>query len=156
MQNAGYTCVHSLHNFHNFSFFFAAHILDKFSGSFTMCTASGGEEDEKSFCRVTASVLLYYYMDPTTLCVQQTLWVMVPLGPDPCSIGSLVVCLGRQEGSLDCFPWYYLAASFHHPPTWFIVWSFRISFSHRRLVQSLEIFRQFYTTSLMSPLGGIQ
>ena len=39
-----------------------------------------------------------------------------------------------------------------HPPTWFIVWSFRISFSHRRLVQSLEIFRQFYTTSLMSPL----
>ena len=90
-------------------------------------------------------------MDPTTLCVQQTLWVMVPQGPDPCSIGSLVVCLGRQEGSLDCFPWYYLAASFHHPPTWF-VWSFRISFSHRRLVQSLEIFRQFYTTSLMSPL----
>ena len=85
----------------------------------------------------------------TTMCVQQTPWVMVPLGPDPCSIGSLFCVLGKQEGSLDCFPWYYLAASLlpTQPPTCY-VWSFR-SFSHRRLQQSLEIFRQFYTLSLM-------
>ena len=36
------------------------YFLNKFRGSFTMCSASGGEEDGKSFCRVTASVLLVH------------------------------------------------------------------------------------------------
>ena len=128
--------------------------LNKFRGFLTMCSASGGEEDEKSFCRVTASVLHTTWILLPCVCNKHyESWF--PRDPTPaCSIGSLL-CLGRQEGSLDCFPWYYLAASFYHPPTWFIVWSFRISFSHRRLVQSLEIFRQFYTTSLMSPLHSV-
>ena len=53
--------------FYSVAFLFPTIFLNKFRGFFTMCSASGGEEDEKSFCRVTASVLLLH-----------TTWILLP------------------------------------------------------------------------------
>lgn len=38
-----------------------------------MCSASGGEEDEKSFCRVTASVLLLLHGSYYPVCATNTM-----------------------------------------------------------------------------------